>query len=183
MDKILIFGGILFLGWYFLKKSKNISKIKTKAIVIGDSQVPFIVYNTKNADMLGLEGIDSLWSGGKNLNWLNGAVKNHATDLTISHIFISIGTNGGFNLNDNIDDLMKNLRYKFPNAKIYYIKGSYGWGGNINISPVDVLKYSNKFSQYGAFVLTNGIGKTNEPHNSKLPSYKLIGEEIENILK
>ena len=163
--------------------AKTKAKDKIKAIVIGDSQTPFIVYNTNVADMIGMEGIDSLWKSGANLSWLNGAVKNYNTDLNVSHVFISIGTNGAFNINDPIEELMRNLRHVFPNAKIYFIKGSIGWGNNINLSETDVIRYANKFYKNGANILTNGIGRTNEPHNAKLPAYKLIGQEINNILK
>lgn len=185
MNKILIFSGIIFLGYFLLKKTKEkISpKIKTKAIVIGDSQTPFIVYNNKSADMIGMDGVDSLWSGGKGAKWLLDAVKNHSNDLTISHIFINIGTNGAFNLKDPIPDLIKNLKQKFPNAQLYYIMGSYGWGGNANLSANDLINYANIFEKNGVIVLKNAIGKTSNPHNNNLPSYKAIGKEIDEILK
>jgi hypothetical protein len=165
---------------YFLNKSKN--KKNGRSIIIGDSQTPFITKQSQKIKMLGSVGGENvLWKGGMGLSWLKGAVSKYPVTKDVKDVVINIGTNGGFNLKDDVSGLMNELERVFPNAYFYVVKGSWGWGGNINKTEKQVNDYYNKFKDEGVQVLKTAIGSVSDPHGN-LPVYKLIGKEIDETL-
>lgn len=161
------------LAVYLLNKNKG-----SKNILIGDSQTPYIAKNSKKFKLLSNKpGADNLWQGGTGVSWLINALKNKNTDNTVTGVGISIGTNGGFNINDNIKELFNELKRVFPKAKFYTIPGSWGWGGNKNKTSYNVLSYYKLFAPYST-VLNTAIGGQ-DPH-ANLPVYKVIGNELDN---
>lgn len=176
-DKILIFSGFLFIAWALLDRNK---KLGSGAIIIGDSQSPFIAKNSKTASLLSkTPGEQSLWMPGKNLSWLKKAIDNYSGP-SADKIFISIGTNGGFKITDDIPGLIRSLKNKFPDASLFVVPGSWGWGNNKNIHEYEVARYYNIFKNYGVFVIPSKIGKVSDPHTN-LPSYKIIGNIIDSL--
>lgn len=176
-NKILFFSGIIFIGWLLLKRNKA-----SKNIIIGDSQSFWINKAIPKIKLLGADGeLGSLWKSGSGIYWLMDQLSNQEPDETVLNVFICVGTNGGFNLNDPVDKLIKLTKEKFPSATIHFIKGSYGWGGNVNLSEVDLVRYGQKFRSVGVNVLKNSIGKTTNPHQ-KLSSYNQIAMEIQSII-
>lgn len=156
---------------------KNVDK--NKNYIIGDSQTPIIDRNSKKASIINKTGSEqSLWKGGEGLGWLKKAVKNYKVSTDVNTIIINIGTNGKFNVKDDISGLISAIKDKFPNAKLLAVKGSWGWGGNSNVTTSEVNKYYDIFKNYGVKVLGNAIGKTTNPHKN-LPIYAKIGEEID----
>jgi flavodoxin len=157
---------------------KNVDK--NKNYIIGDSQTPIINRNSKKASLINKTGSEqSLWKGGMGLSWLKKAVKNYKVSTDVNTIIINIGTNGKFNVKDDIAGLVSAIKDKFPNAKLLAVKGSWGWGGNANVTTSEVNRYYDIFKKYGVKVLNNAIGKTTNPHKN-LPIYAKIGEEIDN---
>ena len=120
---------------------------------------------------------ESLWLGSKTLNWLLSALNKHKGSSKVKNIAIVIGTNGAFNSNDNISGLIDELKLKFPNANLFVVQGSWGWGGLTNMSESKVRKYYNKFKDLGVTVIEPPIGKI-EPHGNK-PVYKTIGASLD----
>jgi len=175
----------------YRKKSKNTkneepnktnTSDKTKNIIIGDSQTKNIAKNTKKAQLISsTEGEKSLWQSNKNLSWLKKAVDKYKKSPDINSVIINIGTNGGFSLKDNVKGLVASIKEKFPNAKLYAVQGSWGWGGNGNKTIDDINKYYDKFRDNGVKVLEPPIGKTPNPHNY-IDSYKKISKSIDNEL-
>ena len=156
---------------------KNVDK--NKNYIIGDSQTPIIDRNSKKASLINKTGSEqSLWKGGEGLGWLKSAVKNYKVSTDVNTIIINIGTNGKFNVKDDISGLVSAIKDKFPNAKLLAVKGSWGWGGNSNVTTSKVNRYYDIFKKYGVIVLDNAIGKTTNPHKN-LPIYAKIGEEID----
>ena len=150
--------------------------------VIGDSQTPFIDKNSSKVSKISdNQGKESLWKGGVGLNWLKDAVSAYPVSPNVNSIFINIGTNGGFNKGEDVKGLVDQVRSKFPNAKLYAIQGSWGWGGNKNVTLSKVNDYYKKFSDAGVTVLTNAIGSVNDPHGN-LPIYATIGKEIDSLV-
>ena len=174
---------------YFLNKNKNKLKktqsgslVNGRSIIIGDSQTPFITRQSQKIKMLGpVGGENVLWKGGMGLNWLKGVVSKYPITTDVSNVVINIGTNGGFNINENVSGLMNELKRVFPNADFYAVKGSWGWGGNKNKTEKQVNDYYNKFKNEGVVVLKTAIGSVSDPHGN-LPVYKLIGKEIDDTL-
>ena len=165
------------------KKVDKDSQLKTKNIIIGDSQTPYVDMNTKKASRISTKpGKSSLWEGGKTVDWLISALRDFEKSPNVKNVIIVIGTNGGFGkfLNDDIPTLVKLLKEKFPTANFYAVKGSWGWGGLKNIKEKDVNDYYKKFENYGVTIIKTPIGNV-EPH-SNLPVYAKIGEEIDELL-
>lgn len=152
---------------------------KTKNYIIGDSQSPNIDTNSKKATLINKTGSEkSLWKGGEGLGWLKSAVKNYKVSTDVNTIIINIGTNGKFNVKDDISGLVSAIKDKFPNAKLLAVKGSWGWDNNKGVTTSEVNRYYDIFKKYGVKVLGNAIGKTTNPHKN-LPIYAKIGEEID----
>ena len=175
--------GIAFMIYKLRKMNvqKNVDKMKN--YIIGDSQTPFLDKNSTKASRVSEKsGKQSLWEGGQNLNWLKSAVNEYPISSDVNSIFINIGTNGGFNIKDDVSGLVSAIKTKFPNAKLFAIKGSWGWGGNKNVTLSKVNDYYKKFSDLGVKVLSNAIGSVQDPHGN-LPIYATIGKEIDESIK
>jgi len=180
-------------GEDFMKKFEDLfSKNKTKTsqiskdnlpenIVIGDSQSPYVSNGSTSFKLISTQGSESsLWLGGKTLSWLLSAVKKHTGSDNVKNIAICIGTNGAFNSHDNISGLVDELESKFPNAKLFVIQGSWGWGGLKNMTEKKVRDYYKNFEDNGVKVIEPPIGKI-EPHGNK-PIYKIIGKNLDNSI-
>ena len=157
----------------------TINTNKNKNYIIGDSQTPFIDRNSTKASVIKEKGgEDALWKGGMGLKWLKGAVEKYPISTDVNSIIINIGTNGGFNTNDDINGLVSVVKQKFPNASLFVVKGSWGWGGNKNVTEEKVNIYYNKFKDLGVKIIEPAIGKVKDPHGN-LPVYAKIGAEID----
>lgn len=151
-------------------------------IVIGDSQTPYVANGSSKFDLISTKGSESsLWLGGIGLSWLLKAVKKHPGSKSVKNIAICIGTNGGFNSKDDISGLVLELKDKFPNADLFAIQGSWGWGGVSNVKEDKVRKYYKRFQDQGVEVIEPPIGKI-EPHGNK-PIYKTIGKNLDEKIK
>ena len=182
---IVILVAITFL--FLLKKvqSKNLNNnvFNGKKIIIGDSHAVGIAKATK-----GVYYDKNLAVGGWFLSNLMKALNNYSVNKDISHVFISIGTNGQFQSVDKIEDLINLVKEKFPNAKIYAYKGSYGWSGTR--TPNEVLNrltaYYKRFEKVGVTMLKNGLlyfKDGGQAHTTSTPQSKAIIKEIEEIIK
>ena len=184
--KYYIIGAVLVISIALAIYSFSGNKSKGKrGIIIGDSQSPYIAKQSQKAKLLHNEsGENALWKVGQNLFWLLNAVKKYPVTKDVGYVVVSIGTNGGFNTNDNIKELVKEIERVFPNATLIGVKGSWGWGNNTLKNGVDeskVNKYYNVFSDLGVKIVPTPIGE-NEPHGDR-PSYKKIGKELDNLIK
>jgi len=187
-QKLLIYGGIvvglLAIGLIIYGRSRKAKATdKSKNYVIGDSQTPFIDRNSEKVRRISeTAGKQSLWQGGQNLSWLKSAVEEFPVSPDVNSIIINIGTNGGFNPKDNVAGLVSAIKSKFPNAELYAVQGSWGWGGNKNVTQQRVSDYYNLFKQQGVAIIEPPIGSVTDPH-SDLPIYGLIGKELDRKIK
>ena len=166
-----------------VKKEEPIVFDIKKNILTGDSQTPFVAKWSTKSCLLNKKGSESaLWKGGMGLNWLKTSITNYPKDSTMQSVTFCIGTNGRFSLRDDIKGLVEVTKEKFPNAKLFVIKGSWGWGGNVNVTESTVNNYYNKFSELGVVVVNPPIGKCSEPHNPNLPQYKEIAKNLDSLL-
>jgi hypothetical protein len=160
---------------------KEVKVLPQKNIIIGDSQSPYVDWGSQSFNLISTVGSQSsLWLGGKSLSWLLEAVKVYKGDSTVTNLAIVIGTNGGFNKNDKISELVTECKVKFPNAKLYVVQGSWGWGGVSNKTESQVKDYYKKFSELGVVIVEPPIGKI-EPHGRK-PIYKVIGKNLDSLV-
>jgi hypothetical protein len=155
----------------------------TKSIVIGDSQSVFISNNNSIAKIIGTEQTEkNLWKSGIDLNWLKKAVEKYPVSENVKNVVLSIGANGSYSPKENIAGLLSSLKITFPNAKFYIVKGSWGWGNIKSVTESRVNTYYDIFKKLGAVVIPTPIGKTTNPHTN-LPVYKVIGKEINEVIK
>ena len=175
---------IIGYAFYTSRKTKGGiggGKRPSKGIIIGDSQTPYIAKRTTKASLLGKEGGEqNLWKGGMGLAWLKGAVDKFPVTNDIGHVVINIGTNGGFNPKDNIEGLISSLKAKFPNARLYTVQGSWGWGGNANVTNDRVKRYYDRFAKE-TIIINPPIGVVKDPHGH-LPVYVEIGKSIDKAI-
>jgi hypothetical protein len=149
-----------------------------KNIVIGDSHAVMIGSKVKNAT-----ASTQLAHSGWNVSNLITALNSYPVSPDVSKVFLSIGTNSGFNKNDNIESLVSKIYAKFPNARLYVFKGSYGWSGrweNPNAKN-DLVPYYQRFSYLNATVLNNGLGyfpTDAKAHSTSSEQAKAIINEI-----
>lgn len=181
----LLVSSIALTSFFIIRNRKKNGKSRSKKVdlsknyIIGDSQTPFIDTNSIKASRINTSsGQNSLWKGGVNLKWLKESVDAFSVTPDVNSIIINIGTNGGFNPNDDVEGLVNSVKNKFPNAKLFVVKGSWGWGGNVNVTESKVNSYYDKFSNLGVEVIKTAIGKVSDPH-SNLPVYAQIGSEID----
>ena len=158
---------------------------KSKNYVIGDSQSPYIDWGSEKVSVIGKNGSTGaeqfLWLGGKDLKWLKGALEKYPVSPDVNSITINIGTNGGFNQNDDLAGLVELVKEKFPNAQLLAVQGSWGWGGNAKITEQQVRNYYKKFKDLGVEVIEPPIGAI-EPHGNK-PIYKTIGASLDKAVR
>lgn len=155
---------------------------KAKNYVIGDSQSPYIDWGSEKVTRIGDTGGEAnLWLGGKDLKWLKKALEKYSVSPDVNSITINIGTNGGFNQNDDLAGLVTLVKEKFPNAQLLAVQGSWGWGGNAKITEQQVRNYYNKFKDLGVQVIEPPIGAI-EPHGNK-PIYKTIGASLDKAIR
>lgn len=162
-----------------LIESESLEIEPVKSIVIGDSKSIFISNNNSIAKIIGTnQSENNLWKSGIQLNWLKNAVKKYPVSKNVKNVVVSIGTNGGYDSNEDITGLFNSLKNTFPNSKFYIVKGSWGWGNIKSVTESKVNKYYQKFKDLGMIVLPTPIGETTNPHTN-LPVYRVVGREIE----
>jgi len=180
---LVVMGGIALIT-YLYNKMKNTTEtnLADKSIIIGDSQTPYIAKQSQKIKMLGSVGGENvLWKGGIGLKWLKDAVTKYPVSNDVKNVVINIGTNGGFNIKDDVLGLINELKRVFPKSKFYAVKGSWGWGGNKNKTQKEVDVYYDKFKNNGVSVFNTAIGSVKDPHGN-LPIYKEIGIEVDKTL-
>lgn len=99
----------------------------------------------------------------------------------VNNVFMSIGTNDGFNVQPRMDTLIQSIKLKFPKAKIYAIPGSYGWGNNVSITPAQVTTFYDKFKSLGVDIMKTIIGSTPQHPSASTPTIIQGGKEIDAI--
>lgn len=177
-------------------------------IMIGDSIVGVITtaikaIGGKSTYISSTPGEASLWQGGTSLNgFLLPALKKYGTNNNIESVVVSTGTNSGFNPADKVEELIGELKAKFPKAasnnKIYFIKGSWGWGGNTGADypdlrivlpnntnppygdPQKITTYYNRFVAKGILEIKPAIGFCTDAqgHNPAYSTNVLIAADI-----
>ena len=166
MKKIIIICILLICGVGFSQSIQN--------IIIGDSQTPYIDLHSQKIE----KGV-GLWKKGINVPKLTKMVQNYPISPEVNNIVVCIGTNDLY-IDLGIEKLLLTICDRFPNAKIYVVQGSWGWGNLRRTTYDKVKKYYKKFERLGVTVIETPIGKR-EPHRD-CPVYRKIGEEIDGLL-
>lgn len=156
-------------------KKSNSSGISGN-IIIGDSQTPYVAKQSSKVKM-----IQELQKGGQGVNWLRDQILIYPESPNVKNVVLCIGTNGGYGGYGDEKGLFSALGKKFPNAKIYAVQGSWGWGGVSKYSEKQVRDYYRiEYENRGATLINPPIGNI-EPHGNH-PVYKSIGASIDKLL-
>ena len=146
-------------------------------ILIGDSQTLLLSKHSKI-----VHRDKQLCKGGTGIDYLITQAKTHPISKEVKSVIIVVGVNDLYKFSNNkFEQLFKLIRIKFPNSKIYFIKGSWGWGGAKNLNRNTVEIYSEKVKRMGATIIKTPIG-FGDPHNDKI-EYKIIMNELEYLIK
>lgn len=143
-------------------------------ILIGDSQTFYMSkYSTK------IIHIQKLSKEGIGVNELNKKIILYPTSHKIKSVSVCIGVND-FYKDKGIEPLMNTIKRTFPNAKIFVIQGSWGWGNVKKDNSSTILKYYKIFHTFGAEIIEPPIGY-GDPHRDK-KTYKTIITKIESLI-
>ena len=118
------------------------------------------------------------------VKWLRNAVNDYKYSPEIRNVVVAIGTNGGFNLRDDINGLFDALRSKFPNAKLIFIQGSWGYSNNKGVDEKDARTYYKRFADLGGILVEPPAGyaaNDREAHSDR-PVIGRIGKAVDDII-
>lgn len=140
-------------------------------ILIGDSQT---FYMSKHSTKI--NHIRRLSKSGIGVQELNNKIIPYPTSKKIKSVSVCIGVND-FYINKGIDTLMRTIKRTFPNAEIFIIQGSWGWGNVRKHNQKTIQKYYKLFEELGGEIINPPIGN-GDPHRNKI-IYKTIIKNIE----
>jgi hypothetical protein len=143
-------------------------------ILIGDSQTTFLSKNS-----IKIKRVPELSKGGIGVPYLINMVSSYPKSTNVKSVSICIGVNDRYK-DRGVNELVKIVKNKFPNAKLFVIQGSWGWGGVSNMNQNNLDLYYKHFVDLGCSLITPPIGN-GDPHRNKL-SYREIIKNIENQL-
>jgi len=178
---ILVSVGIIYTIESFKKPvNKNVDKCRMRNFIIGDSHAVGIGSKIKNIVL-----DRRIANGGWSLSNLLTNLNKYPISEDVCRVFISIGTNGAFDKSDNILGLILSVENKFPNAEIFVLKGSYGWGENNKVKKDDYDAYYYKFKYHVVKILKNELGyfdTSGDAHSTNSTQANKIISEISSII-
>lgn len=143
-------------------------------ILIGDSQTYWLIKHTTIVTQK-----TKLCQSGIGVQQLITKVRRYPIQPNIKSVTICIGVNDNYH-DKGVNELMIRVKKTFPNASIYVIKGSWGWGKVKRLNMDKFNTYYKKFEDLGACIIQTPIGH-GDPHKSK-KVYKTIISELEWII-
>ena len=143
-------------------------------ILIGDSQTYYLSKYTKQ-----IKRIKKLSKSGIGVVELNNKVVSYPKSKNIKSVSVCIGVNDSYRDN-GVEILMNTIKRTFPNATIYIIQGSWGWGRVKKWSTTKILNYYKEYQNLGGIIIEPPIGY-GDPHKDK-PIYKKIVNKIEDLI-
>lgn len=156
----------------------NRAETPDKSIIIGDSHAILL------SDRINAQSPDSLSGEGWGIARLKKALIKAKIDKRVKYVFVSIGTNDGFKATESdCINLRNTISARFPQATVFIIPGSYGWGGVKNTPERIVDEFYTKFLSCGFVGINNTIGKCAKHPNATTPSLGIVAGEINQIVR
>jgi hypothetical protein len=144
-------------------------------ILIGDSQTYFLAkHSTK------IKRIPQLSQSGIGVVHLIQKVRLYPVSPHVNTVSLCIGVNDGYK-DKGIQQLLQKTKKTFPNAKIFIIQGSWGWGKVKKANQNILNKYYKQYIDSGCILISPAIGR-GDPHKNKI-IYKTIIKNIEGYLE
>lgn len=144
-------------------------------ILIGDSQTYYLAkHSTK------IKRVPKLSQPGIGVVQLTSKVRLYPVSPNIKSVSVCIGVNDGYK-DRGIKQLLIRIKNTFPNAKIYIIQGSWGWGRVRRANQNTLNKYYKQYIDSGCILISPAIGR-GDPHRDK-NLYKTIIKNLENQIQ
>lgn len=144
-------------------------------ILIGDSQTYILAkHSTK------IKRVSQLSQPGIGVLQLTSKVRSYAVSPCINSVSVCIGVNDGYK-DRGVQQLLVRIKNTFPNAKIYIIQGSWGWGRVRRANQNTLNKYYKQYIDSGCILISPAIGR-GDPHKDK-NVYKIIMKNLENQIQ
>ena len=143
-------------------------------ILIGDSQTTFLSKNS-----IKIKRVPELSKGGIGVLYLINMVSSYPKSTNVKSVSICIGVNDRYK-DRGVNELVKIVKNKFPNAKLFVIQGSWGWGGVSKMNQTNLDLYYKHFVDLGCSLITPPIGY-GDPHRDK-KTYETIIKKIESLI-
>ncbi len=137
-------------------------------ILIGDSQTYFLAKHSTQ-----IKQIKRLCQQGIGVIELNRKVLNYPVSPTVKTVSVCIGVNDGYK-DKGISVLVNTIKRTFPNACLYIIQGSWGWG---KVRRMNQNRLDRYYKQFAGTIIYPAIGK-GDPHKDK-KVYKIIMKNLE----
>ena len=140
-------------------------------ILIGDSQTYFLAkHSTK------IKRVPKLSQPGIGVVQLTSKVRLYPVSPHVNTVSICIGVNDGYK-DKGVKKLLVRIKNTFPNAKIFIIQGSWGWGKVRRANQNTLNKYYKQYIDSGCILISPAIGR-GDPHRDK-NIYKIIMKCLE----
>jgi hypothetical protein len=144
-------------------------------ILIGDSQTYILAkHSTK------IKQVSELSQSGIGVLQLTNKVRLYPVSPCVNSVSVCIGVNDGYK-NRGVQQLLIRIKNIFPNAKIYIIQGSWGWGRVRRTNQNTLNKYYKQYIDSGCILISPAIGR-GDPHRDK-NVYKIIMKNLENQIQ
>jgi hypothetical protein len=137
-------------------------------ILIGDSQTYLLARHSVH-----ITQIKRLCQSGIGVVELNRKVLNYRVSPAVKSVSVCIGVNDNYK-DRGISILLNTITRTFPNAHLYIIQGSWGWGKVSKLNQNTLDKY---YKQFPGTIIHPAIGK-GDPHRDK-KVYKTIIKSLE----
>lgn len=135
-------------------------------IIIGDSQTYILAkHSTK------IKRVPKLSQAGIGVVQLTSKVRLYPVSPYVNSVSVCIGVNDGYK-DRGVQQLLVRIKNTFPNAKIFIIQGSWGWGRVRKANQNTLDKYYKQYIDSGCILISPAIGK-GDPHKDK-NIYKII---------
>ena len=140
-------------------------------ILIGDSQTYYLAkYSTK------IKRVSQLSQPGIGVLQLTSKVRLYPVSPHVNSVSVCIGVNDEYK-DRGVQQLLVRIKNTFPNAKIFIIQGSWGWGRVRRANQNTLNKYYKQYTDSGCILISPSIGR-GDPHRDK-NVYKIIMKSLE----
>ena len=140
-------------------------------ILIGDSQTYILAkHSTK------IKRVPKLSQSGIGVLQLTSKVRLYPISPCINSVSVCIGVNDEYK-DRGVQKLLVRIKNTFPNAKIFIIQGSWGWGRVTKANQNTLDKYYKQYIDSGCILISPAIGR-GDPHRDK-NVYKIIMKCLE----
>jgi hypothetical protein len=137
-------------------------------ILIGDSQTYLLARHSTE-----IKQVKQLCQSGIGVVKLNRKTLKYPVSPAVKSVCVCIGVNDGYK-DRGIGVLVKTIRRTFPNARLFVIQGSWGWG---TVRRMDQSNLDRYYKQFPGTIIHPAIGK-GDPHKNK-KVYKIIMKSLE----